>query len=59
VNSKKISCAKFVSRTISGKGAATKIPEKIKSVEFVSGAQLCHEHEMSTTMNTFFIAEKE
>jgi hypothetical protein len=59
VNSKKISDAKFVSRNISGRVAVTKIPEIIKSVGFVSGAQLCHEHEMSTTINTFFIAEKE
>jgi hypothetical protein len=28
-----------------------KIPEKIKSVGFVSAARLCHEHKMSATTN--------
>jgi hypothetical protein len=41
------------------KGAATKIPEKIKSVGFVSGARQCHEHKMSATTNKFFFAKKE
>jgi hypothetical protein len=41
------------------KGAATKIPEKIKSVGFVSGVRLCHEHEMSATTNGSFFAKKE
>jgi hypothetical protein len=35
-----------------------KIPEKIKSVGFVSGAQLCHEHKMMATTNNFFFAKK-
>jgi hypothetical protein len=32
-------------------GAATKIPEKIKLVGFVSRAQVCHKHKMSATTN--------
>jgi hypothetical protein len=36
-----------------------KIPEKIKSVGFVSGARLCHEHKMSATTNNFFFVKKE
>jgi hypothetical protein len=39
-------------------GAATKIPEKIKSVEFVSGAWQCHEHKMSPTTDTLFAKKK-
>jgi hypothetical protein len=35
-----------------------KIPEKIKSVRFVSGARLCHEHKMSATTNNFFFEKK-
>jgi hypothetical protein len=35
-----------------------KIPKKMKSVGFGSGALLCHDHNMSTTMNTFFFARK-
>jgi hypothetical protein len=46
----KISDAKFVR----WEGAATRIPEKIKSVGFVSGARLCHEHKMRATTNNFF-----
>jgi hypothetical protein len=38
-------------------GAATKIPEKIKSVGFVSGVRLCHEHKMSATTNNFLFAK--
>jgi hypothetical protein len=30
-----------------------KIPKKMKLVEFVSGAQLCHEHNMCATRNNF------
>jgi hypothetical protein len=59
-NGTEISYAKFV-RCISNyfwEGAATKIPEKIKSVGFVSGARLCHEHKMSETTNNFFFARK-
>jgi hypothetical protein len=40
-------------------GAATKTPEKIKSVGFVSGARLCHEHKMSATTNSFSFAKNE
>jgi hypothetical protein len=40
-------------------GTATKIPEKIKSVGFVSGARLCHEHKMSATTNNVFLAKKD
>jgi hypothetical protein len=40
-------------------GAATKIPEKIKSVGFVSEARLCHEYKMSATANNFLFAKKE
>jgi hypothetical protein len=40
-------------------GAATKIPEKIKSVGFVSGARQCHEHKMSATTNNLFFVKKE
>jgi hypothetical protein len=36
-----------------------KIPVKIKSVGFVSGARLCHEHKMSVTTSNFFFAKKE
>jgi hypothetical protein len=39
-------------------GAATKIPEKMKSVGFVSGARLCHEHKMSVTTNDILFAKK-
>jgi hypothetical protein len=59
---KDIGCqiCQVLSRTISGGGgAAAKIPEKIKSVGFVSGARLCHEHKMSATTNNFFLAKKE
>jgi hypothetical protein len=59
-NGTKISDAKFVRCYLElflG-GAATKIPEKIKSVGFVSGARLCHEHKMSATTNNFFFAKK-
>jgi hypothetical protein len=38
---------------------AIKIPEKIKSVGFVSGAQLCHVHWMSAAMNNSFFAKNE
>jgi hypothetical protein len=37
---------------------AVKIPEKIKSVGFVSGARLFHEHKMSATMNNFSLPKK-
>jgi hypothetical protein len=40
-------------------GAAKNTPEKIKSVGFVSGARLCHEHKVSATTNNFFFAKKE
>jgi hypothetical protein len=49
---------KVLSGTISGTGAATKIPEKMKSVRFVSGARLCHEQKMSETANNFFFEKK-
>jgi hypothetical protein len=39
-------------------GAATKIPKKIKSVGFVSGARLCHEHKMRATTNNFSLRKK-
>jgi hypothetical protein len=42
----------------SWEGAATKIPDKIKSVGSVSGTRLCHEHEMSATGNNFLFARK-
>jgi hypothetical protein len=57
----KISDAKFVKCYLElflG-GAATKIPEKIKSVGFVSGVRLCHEHKMSATTNNFLFAKQE
>jgi hypothetical protein len=53
--------AKFV-RCISNyfwEGAAIKISEKTKSVGFVSGARLCHEHKMSATTNNFLFAKTE
>jgi hypothetical protein len=40
-------------------GAAMKIPEKIKSVGFVSQARLCHEHKISANTNNVFFAKKE
>jgi hypothetical protein len=40
-------------------GASTKIPEKIKSVGFVSGARQCYEQKMSATTNNFFFVKKE
>jgi hypothetical protein len=40
-------------------GAAVKIPDKTKSVGFVSGAQQYNEHKMSATTNNFFLSEKE
>jgi hypothetical protein len=57
---KDIGCqiCKVLSRTISGRGAATKTPEKFKSVGFVSGARLCHEYKMSATTSNFFFAKK-
>jgi hypothetical protein len=60
---KDIGCqvCKMLSRTVSGGGgggAATKIPEKIQSVGFVSGARQCYEHNMSGTTNNFIFAEK-
>jgi hypothetical protein len=39
------------------RGAAMKIPEKIKPVVLVSGARLCHEYKMSATTNNFFFAK--
>jgi hypothetical protein len=39
-------------------GAATKIPEKIKSVGFVSGARLYHEHELRKTTDNFIFEKK-
>jgi hypothetical protein len=41
------------------KREATKIPEKIQLLEFISEAQLCHEHKISTTMNNTFFVKKE
>jgi hypothetical protein len=38
--------------------AATKVPEKIKSVGFVSRSRLCHEHKMSATKNKFLFTKK-
>jgi hypothetical protein len=57
---KDIGChvCKVLSRTVSGRGEATKIPEEIKSVGFVSGARLYHEHKMSATTNTFSSRKK-
>jgi hypothetical protein len=54
-NGTKLSDMKFVR----WEGAATKIPEKIKSVGFVSGARLRHEHKMSAATNIFFFAKNE
>jgi hypothetical protein len=39
-------------------GAATKIPEKIQSVIFVSGSRLYHEHKMSATTKSFSLQKK-
>jgi hypothetical protein len=39
-------------------GAATKIPEKIKLVGFVSGDRLCHEHKKAQLRITFFFLQK-
>jgi hypothetical protein len=57
----KISDATFVKCKVSllWEGAATKIPEKIKSVGIVSGARLCHGHRMTATRNNFFFAKKQ
>jgi hypothetical protein len=60
-NGTKISDVKFVRwylELFMG-GTSTRIPKKIKSVGFVFGARLCHEHKMSATTNNFFIAKKE
>jgi hypothetical protein len=53
-NGTKVSDTKFVK----WEGPATKIPEKIKPVGFVSEARLCHKHQMSATTNKFLFAEK-
>jgi hypothetical protein len=39
-------------------GAATKIPDKIKSVGFVSGARLCHEQSWAQLLITFSLRKK-
>jgi hypothetical protein len=49
---------KVLSQSISGRWAATKIPEKIKSVGFISGVSI-QQHRMSATTNNFFFARKE
>jgi hypothetical protein len=40
------------------KGAATRIPENIKSVEFVPGARLRHEHKVRPTTNNYSLRKK-
>jgi hypothetical protein len=57
---KKISYASFkgVISNYFWEGEAAKMPEKIKSVGFVSGARPCHEHKMSTPTNNFFAKEE-
>jgi hypothetical protein len=40
-------------------GAGTKIPQKIKSVGFVSGTRLCHECKMSAATSNFFFSKNE
>jgi hypothetical protein len=40
-------------------GAAMKIPEKIKSMGYISGVRVCHEDEMRATTRNFFFAKKE
>jgi hypothetical protein len=47
----------MLSRTISGSGAAVKIPEKIQSVGFIYGVRLSRA-KMNATMNNFFFAKK-
>jgi hypothetical protein len=46
----RLQVGKVLSRT-SSERVATKIPEKIKSVGFVLGARLCHEHKVRATTN--------
>jgi hypothetical protein len=62
-NGTETSDAKFVrcylELFLGGGGAATKIPDEIKSVGFVSAARLCHEHKMSASTYNFFFAKKE
>jgi hypothetical protein len=36
-----------------------KIPKKMKSERFVSGARLCHKHKMSATTKNFCFVKKE
>jgi hypothetical protein len=56
-STKNIGCqvCKVLPRTTTGNGATMKIPEK--TVGFVSGARLCHEHKGSPIMNNL-ICEK-
>jgi hypothetical protein len=50
MNGAKLSDAKLV-RYYYCEKAPPKNPKKIKSVEFVTGAQMCHEHKVSGTTN--------
>jgi hypothetical protein len=49
---------KVLSRTVCGRGQQQKSPEKIKSVGFVSGARLCHEHKRAQLRIIFSLRKR-
>lgn len=49
---------KVLSLTVFGV-ASCKNPWKIKSVRFISGARMCHEHEVRAATNNFVLRKEE